>query len=161
MCLHILNLKFTLMYKLDIYWPIDLSLPLSRLVQVVGRCQLHSLLLPHLEGERGVWFWQLLSVIHVDYRYDIFLLMRKHVFAEICAKFFYSLSNTQMPFRTSGRYSSPIEVWSRVIIQDYATKLFCRQWPPLRVPIKNYACLGKTILSCRVVLRFSVGFRTW
>jgi hypothetical protein len=66
--------------------------------------------------------------------------------------------HTKMPFRTSGRYSPPIEVWSRVVIQDYATKLFCRQWPPLRVPIKNYACLGKTILSCRVVLRFSVGF---
>jgi hypothetical protein len=67
MCLHILNLEFTLIYKLDIYWPIDLNLPLSILVQVVGRCQLYSLLLPHLERDAvSVWFWQLLSVIHVD-----------------------------------------------------------------------------------------------
>jgi hypothetical protein len=49
------------------YWPIDLNLPLSILVQVVGRCQLYSLLLPHLERDAvSVWFWQLLSVIHVD-----------------------------------------------------------------------------------------------
>jgi hypothetical protein len=48
------------------------------------------------------------------------------IFAEILAKLFHPPSDIKLPFRTGGRYGCPVEVWNRMVIQDYATKLFRR-----------------------------------